>query len=85
MGKIKRFLYVISIIVLILKNQYINSVAISGSFPMTFLMSNGSIFLITRDKIQVYGQSLKELKSYHDFSDDQNCASLDDAARRNVA
>ena len=85
MEKIKSILYVISIIVLILKNQYINSVAISGSFPMTFLMSNGDIFLITREKIQVYDQSLKVLKSYHDFSDDQNCASLNEAALRNVA
>jgi hypothetical protein len=85
MEKIKSILYVISIIVLILKNQYINSVVISGSFPMTFLMSNGDIFLITREKIQVYDQSLKELKSFHDFSYDQDFASLNEAALRNVA
>jgi len=51
-------------------------------------MSNGNIFLITREKIQVYDQNLKELKSSHDFSTDstdQVVASLSDSALRNIA
>ena len=59
MEKIQDILYIISIIILIFKSQYINSLAINGSYPLTFLMSNGDIFLMTREKIQVYDQSLK--------------------------
>jgi len=85
MEKIKNILYIISIIILIFKSQYINSLAINGSFPLTFLMSNGDIFLMTRDKIQVYDQSLKELKSEHNFLSNQFIDYLTESALRNIA
>ena len=62
MEKFKNILYIISMIILIFKIQYINSLAIPGRYPLTFLMSNGDIFLMTDEKIQVFDQSLKELK-----------------------
>jgi hypothetical protein len=71
MEKCQNILYIILIIILIFKNQYINSLAISGRFPLTFLMSNGNIFLMTSDKIQILDQGLKELYSSHDFSNNQ--------------
>jgi len=54
MEKFKNILYIISIVILIFKIQYINSLAIPGSFPLTFLMSNGDIFLMTGEKVQIY-------------------------------
>ena len=69
MEKFKNILYIISIVILIFKIQYINSLAIPGSFPLTFLMSNGDIFLMTGEKVQVYDQSLKELKSEKEIID----------------
>ena len=44
-------------------------------------MSNGDIFLMTGEKIQVYDQSLKQLKSSHNFSSEQNVETLQDVAR----
>ena len=42
--KIQKFIYVILIILSsLLSNQYINSQLISGTYPLSFLMSNGDI------------------------------------------
>ena len=48
-------------------------------------MSNGDIFLMTKEKIQVYDQSLKELKSEHNFLSNQFIDHLTKSALRIIA
>ena len=70
---------------LILENQNINSQPIPGSYPLSFLMSNGDIFLITANKIQILDKTLRGTKLSHDLSSDLLIANFQDAALRNIA
>jgi len=84
--KIQKFIYVILIILSsLLSNQYINSQLISGTYPLSFLMSNGDIFLMTANKIHIYDQTLRQAKSSRDLSFDQIINGAQEAGLRNIA
>ena len=83
--KIQKFIYIVLIIFLsLLENQYINSQPIHGSYPISFLMSNGDIILMTSNKIYILDQSLRE-KSSRDLSSDLFITGAQEAALRNIA
>mgnify|MGYP006873017867 CR=1 FL=1 len=83
--KIQNLIYLILIILLILENQIINSLSITENYPISFLMSNGDIFLITANKIQIFDLALGELKISRDLSSSQITNGFQDAALRNIA
>ena len=51
-----------------LKSQFINSLNLNEKYPLTHIMSNNDLFIITQKGIRIFDQTLKIQKSCHNFT-----------------
>ena len=65
----KEFLNIFfKLLILIISNLgYINSIKLYEKYPLTFVMSNGNLFLVTENGFRIYDSNLQIMRSYYNF------------------
>ena len=76
----------ILIFILLIKSQYINSIKLNEKYPISLLLSNGELFLVTENGFRLYDSTLKNLKNHYDFtSDDRKITTIEEAELTSIA
>ena len=57
--------------ILLFQNQNINSIKLNEKYPVSYLLSNKDLFLVTENGFRLYDSTLKTLKNHYDFTSDE--------------
>lgn len=58
---------------------YINSIKLNEKYPSTFVLSDGTLFLVTENGFRIYDSSLQIIKSYYNFENSKKITSSSEA------
>ena len=67
---------------LIFENQSINSFRIEEKFPISFLLSNQDLFLVTKYGFRLYDRTFKTLKNFYDFDSNLRLITTEEEAEQ---